>query len=233
MFGQVRPAVLLNAPAIALVISSLAAGVDPPALNPFGPADSARDDAVPGYLELSDGTVRVGRIYLTRDAKLKVFDDAWKRQREVPLAAVKGVDCGVDHEWLEKEWRFQENANDEKVYTGRSYPVREYAHRITLADGRVIRGPLSALVYVEPEGGGGPEKFVLHKRDKGPIGAGLGAPVYVRSIRLGADARAEGRRRAAGAARARGPARGGGARRAAAPRDEATERGRGAVPTPR
>jgi hypothetical protein len=233
MFGPVRSVLILNASAVALVIVSLAAGFEPPGINPFGSTDAVRDDAVPGYLELSDGTVRVGQIYLTRDAKLKVFDDTQKRQREVPLTVVKRVDCGIDREWLEKEWRFKENANDEKVYTGRSYPVREYLHTVILLDGRAIKGPMSALVYVQPEGGGEPEKFLLHKRDKGPIGVDLNRLIYVRSIRLGADAQEEGRRRAAGAARAPGSGQDKGARRAAAPGAKAKERARGAVPAPR
>jgi len=173
-------------------------GGDPPELNPFGPVAGAgqREDVVPGYIELSDGTVRPGRIYLTRDARLKIFDARTERQREVPLTAIRRLDCTIDREWLEPEWRFKENANDEKILTGRSYPSREYLHAITLSDGRTLRGPLSALVYVAPETGGEPEKFLLHKRDKGSVGTTLKSLVYVRSIRLGDDALSEGRKKA-------------------------------------
>ncbi len=125
MSGAVRAVCGATVAAGLLVCAAWGAGAEPPALNPFGAAgETVRDDAVPGYLELSDGTIRVGQIYLTRDAKLKVFDDAQKRQREVPLSVIQRVDCRVDREWLEKEWRFKENANDEKVYTGRNYPAQ-------------------------------------------------------------------------------------------------------------
>ena len=191
--------------AAGLIMASLGAGLswagagqdDPPELNPFGPSTKAgaREDSVPGYVELSDGTIRPGRIYLTRDARLKIFDAKTERQREVPLKAIRRLDGTIEREWLEPEWRFKENANDEKVYTGRSYPSREYLHAITLRDGRTLRGSLSALVYVAPETGGEPEKFLLRKRDKGPAGTMLESLIYVRTIRVGDDALNEGKQK--------------------------------------
>ena len=126
-------------------------------------------------------------MYLTRDTRLKVYDQALKRQREVPLNRIKEIACEVDREWMEKEWRFRENANDRKVYTGRQYPARVYIHTITLADGRKIRGPLSGIVYVQQQGKA-PRRFLLHKRQKGSMGEKLKALVYVRSVQLGPEA---------------------------------------------
>ena len=51
-------------------------------------------------------------------------------------------------EWVEKQWKFKETASDEKMYTGHSYPAREYAFKVTLRDGRMLTGPLSAIIYV-------------------------------------------------------------------------------------
>jgi len=169
---------------------------EPPALNPFGPRASTRDDAIPGYIEMSDGTVHPGQLYLTRDARLKIFDTKQDRQRDVPLSAIERIDCAIEKEWNEKEWRFKENANEEKVFTGRSYPVREYVHTLTLPDGRTIHGSLSAIVYVEREPGSEPERFLLHKRDKGPVGSGLKELCYVRRICLGEKALEEGKAKA-------------------------------------
>ncbi|MFO0908013.1 MAG: hypothetical protein U0794_06590 [Isosphaeraceae bacterium] len=175
---------------------------DPPELNPFGAAPVTRADALPGYLELSDGRVHPGRLFLTREARLRIFDEQQARFREVPLRVVKSVSCQVAKEWVEREWRFKENANDQKVYTGRSYPAREYTHVITIDDGQTIRGPLDAIVYVQPEPakeGSQPapvERFLLHKRDKGPVGTGLKEMTYVRSIKFGDEALAEGQARA-------------------------------------
>ena len=140
--------------ASSVVCITVVFAAEPPALNPFGPAVSQgepeRDDALPGCLELSDGSLHPGMIYLTRDKRLSVYDERLQRQREVPLQTVKQIECKVKKEWMEKEWKFKETTSDEKILTGRSYPAREYVHTITLRDGRTITGPLSAIVYVRP-----------------------------------------------------------------------------------
>jgi hypothetical protein len=186
----------------------IVAAQEPPPINPFGSTTAQREDAVPGYVVLSDGSIRPGQVYLTRDKRLKIADEQMQRQREVPLSAVKQIDCTVKKEWLEKEWKFKELTKDEKMYTGRSYPVREYEHTITLNDGRTISGGLSAIVYVQPienkpakSGASGSEvkaeQFILNKRNKGEIGEDLHSLVYVKSIKLGKEAYEEGKQKAA------------------------------------
>jgi hypothetical protein len=188
-----------------------AAEEEPPAINPFGPAKQDRGDALPGYLELSDGTVYVGTIYMTRGKRLKMEDRQAGgddvRQREVPLRVVKQIECLVDKEWMEKEWRFKEAALNEKVFTGRTYPARVYSHTVTLNDGRKISGTMGEIIYVRPfiasrEGPladnplPDPERFMLHKRDKGDVGKDLKSLLYVKQIKLGEDAVDEGRKKA-------------------------------------
>ena len=141
------------------------AAEEPPAINPFGPKSDAREDAVPGYIETSDGKITPGMLYLTRDMRLKINDQSIQRQREIPLRVVKQIDCAVKKEWMEREWRFKELASDEKLYTGRSYPAREYEHTITLRDGRTIRGPLAAIVYRPARG---PQGRIFRVPDGGP-----------------------------------------------------------------
>jgi hypothetical protein len=178
-----------------------------PPVNPFASPTAQREDAVPGYIELSDGSIHPGQIYLTRDKRLKIADEQSERQREVPLSSVKQIDCTIKKEWLEKEWKFKELAKDEKMFTGRSYPVREYEHTITLNDGRTISGGLSEIVYVQPidnksakSGASRPEikaeQFILNKRNKGEIGEDLHSLVYVKSIKLGKEAFEEGMKKA-------------------------------------
>jgi hypothetical protein len=165
---------------------------EPPVINPFARRAPIRDDAVPGYVQLSNGKLMAGHIHLTRDTRLKIYDEGVQRQREVPLKRIRQLECSVVKQWMEKEWRFAENASDRKLYTGRSYPARIYAHTITLTDGRKIHGPLSGIVYLQREGQQA-QKFVLHKRDKGRVGYDLDSLVYVRLIRLGPDALTEGK----------------------------------------
>lgn len=170
---------------------------DHPALNPFGSKEEVRDDAVAGYLEMSDGAIHPGMLFLTRAHRLKIFDSKAELHRQVPLRAVARVDCTVLKEWMEKEWRFKENANDEKVYTGHAYPAREYVHTITLKNGRTIRGALSGIVYVQAESGKSAARFLLHKRDRGETGTKLKALLYVRTICLGEQALQDAKARAA------------------------------------
>jgi len=198
---------------------------EPEALNPFSAVKRDRDDAIPGYLEMSDGRVFVGNIYMTRDKRLKMEDSSRqvsggdtpddkseKRQREIPLRVVKQIEAKVENEWMEKEWRFKELALDEKHYTGRVYPARKYIHTITLKDGRKLTGPLAEIIYVKPfrELAGGPRsdedteeiRFMLHKRDKGEPGTTLKALTFVKLIKLGEDAVEEGKEKAARSAKA-------------------------------
>lgn len=189
-------------------LALLAAEEEPPVVNPFGARPTDREDAVPGYVETSDGKVYPGLIYMTRDKRLKLYDDQLQRQREIPLRVVKQIECQVKKEWMEKEWRFKELALDEKMYTGREYPARECLHTITLQDGRQITGPLAEIIYVKPytpkpEPGSKiyqpdvePMRFLLHKRQKGEFGESLKSLVYVKCIKLGEEALEEGRRKA-------------------------------------
>jgi len=185
----------------------LLGGEEPPALNPFGPVRQDRDDAIAGYIELSDGTVHPGDVYMTRDKRLKIYDETVKRQREIPLRVVKQIECKVLKEWMEKEWRFKELALNEKYYTGHEYPSREYVHTITLQDGRTITGPLSEIIYVKPYAYSPdaplsyrpevkPERFLLHKRQKGELDKDLDSLVYVKMIKLGDEALEEGKKKA-------------------------------------
>ncbi len=173
------------------------AGQEPPAMNPFAPRSTEREDARGGYVEFSGGQVWSGKLYLTRDTRLKVFDSKLQRQREIPWQRIRQIECDVEKEWMEKEWRFAEAANDRKVFTGRQYPARLYRHVITLTDGRKISGPVSAIVYLQRDGKE-TKKILIHKRDKGKPGYSLETLTYVKSIHLGDEALAEGRRRESG-----------------------------------
>lgn len=189
-----------------LWLGASATAAEPPAINPFGPPVTEREDAVPGYVELSDGKIVAGKVYMTRDKRVKVFDSTLQRQREIPLNRIKQIECIVVSERMEKEWRFRETTSDVKEYTGRSYPAREYLHRITLDDGRTIEGPLSEVLYVQPEPSGSssqgqqapiePQRFILYKTHKGPVGSDLKSLVYVKAVKLGEEALAEGQKKA-------------------------------------
>jgi hypothetical protein len=183
---------------------------EPPTINPFQKPPAQREDVLPGCLELSDGKILAGQIYLTRDKRLIIYDEEKQRQREVPLNVVKQIDCKIKKEWMEKEWKFKELTKDEKMYTGRQYPTREYIHTVTLADGRKITGPISGIIYVQPTGyspdKNQPQHFLLHKRDKGQSGQKLKDLLYVKTIILGKEAMEEGRKKIENQSKVKGKA---------------------------
>lgn len=183
--------------ALLVATAGLADDDEPPALNPFAPRSPQREDAQLGCVELSDGAIFPGRVFLTRDTRLRIYDQKLQRQREVPLRVVRSIECTIEKEWMEREWRFKENANDEKIYTGRQYPARQYRYQITLQDDRTISGTMSGIIYVssydDPQAK--PERFLLHKRDKGPVGSKLESLVFLQKVELGEQAMRSGQLR--------------------------------------
>lgn len=157
--------------------------------SPFAPTKEAvyRKDAVAGCIELSDGTKRPGRIYTTRAKRLKIYNLKRKIYEFVAVPACKRIEGVVEWERLDREWRFKEAGNTEKVYTGRAYPLRMHSWRLTLRNDHEILGHiLGQPLYVVHDGKA--ERFILHKRDKGPKGAKLEDLVYVRRVVLGQEA---------------------------------------------
>ena len=207
-----RPALRAGYTLVALLLACgtrFAAAEEPPALNPFGQIKTARDDAIPGYIEMSDGRILVGNIYMTRDKRVKIYDQKAERQRELPLRVITQIQAKMVKEGIEKEWRFKELALDEKLYTGRSYPWRQYLHTVTLKDGKTITGEVGEVFYVQPivfkadeplanrPDDSEPIRVPIHMKDKGNFGAELKSLKYVKLIKLGKEALEEGRRKAA------------------------------------
>jgi hypothetical protein len=94
------------------------------------------------------------------------------------------------------------------MYTGRSYPVREYSHKVIMKTGnKTIEGGLSEVFFVDPikdpkkpnapVAEGETKRLILHKRDKGEMGDKLKSLRYVKVVKLGEDALEEGYRKAA------------------------------------
>jgi len=160
--------------------------------NPFGKPAPGGSDALPGVVELSDGTLLPGLIYLTRGKDVEIFDTAKKgekKQRRILLAAVRTIETIVEWERMDPEWRFKTAGDPEKVYTGKSYPNRMLSYRVTLGDERVVEGHIAGQpLYVQPSEGK-LRLLVLHKRHKGPVDTKFKDLVYVSRVRLGDQAR--------------------------------------------
>ena len=160
-----------------------------PAVNPFGAPGSgiARQDAVPGYLELSSGLKVPGRLFTTRAARLKIYNLDREIYEYVPVPALKSIDTVIEWERMDKEWRFKEAGNPEKVYSGREYPVRKVCYVLTLLNDHKIRGHiLGQPLYVMHNDKA--DRFLLHDRDKGAMGQTLADIPYIKHVELGPEA---------------------------------------------
>jgi len=173
----------------------------PPPVNPFAPsgrrgpeAGPSRRDAVPGRVIFSDGREVSGHIYTTRAKRLKIYNLRRKIYEYVPVPACRKIEAIVEWERTERQWRFKEAGSPEKVYTGKAYPVRSLAWRLTLVNGHEIAGHiLGQPLYVAHDGRR--ERFILHQRQKGPGETTLEALVFPKVILLGEE---EGRGKGAG-----------------------------------
>jgi hypothetical protein len=158
------------------------------AANPFATGGAAeRRDAVPGYVELSSGLKLPGKIYTTRGKRLKVYNLKRGLYEYVAVPALKRIDVTVEWERVDPEWRFKESGNPEKVFTGRSYPVRSMAWTLVLRNDHEIYGHiLGQPLYIDHNGK--VDRFLLHQRDKGEMGQTLQDIPYIRAVVFGVEA---------------------------------------------
>ena len=152
--------------------------------SPFGPRTFEREDAVPGYIELASGEIAAGKIYTTRDKPLRLYDRSLERFLPIPLRSLKGIAGHLEWAREEPEWRWVEMGSDDRLYTGRSYPVLKVYYTFTLLDGRQHTGdcqtqPLYVVMDKEPV------RFILWQRHKGEFGQTLKDLRYIRSAQFG------------------------------------------------
>jgi len=145
-------------------------------------ATQPRDDAWPGAIELSDGTILAGMIHTTRDQPWTVYVEAEKRWRLIPPLAVLSITAVVREESYEQEWRWAGMGRSEKVYTGRRYPFRRFEWTFRLADGSEITGVVKGQPIWVDSGGAVLGPFVLHERDKGPLGSRFEELIYIKRV---------------------------------------------------
>jgi hypothetical protein len=160
-----------------------------PAANPFGAPGGgvSRKDAVPGYIQLSTDLKVPGYIFTTRAARLKVYNLDREMWEFVPVPAIKSIEAALEWERMDKEWRFKEAGNPEKVYSGREYPVRKVQYVLTLLNDHRIRGHiLGQPLYVARDDKA--DRFLLNDRSKGAMGETLASLKYIKHVELGPEA---------------------------------------------
>jgi hypothetical protein len=158
---------------------------EPKSVSPFAQTLQAlpRTDTRSGAVTMSDGTVIQGLLMFTRGRKLEIFEEARQTWHALDLVDVSRMDNEVVKEEKEREWRFKESGNDEKVFTGRVFIDHTYRMNITRADGKTkVSGRIRGMaLYVQPTGQK-PRRILLHSDHRGPFGGEVKDLVYVKSL---------------------------------------------------
>lgn len=172
------------------------------ALPAFG-AEGKGDDALPelpgrtafrrggsapgvdGVIRLSDGKAIGGKVSMTRDKRLELYDTTRKKWIRTTIKQVRLLEFSVEQEKIEKEWRWKASGRDDKVYSGRTYVDRRYRAALTVKRGakKYAGHVLGTVVYVTDEKGTR-HRYLLRKDHRGKVGQKPGQIVYVKQIDL-------------------------------------------------
>ncbi len=146
------------------------------------PIQAEDDGRVPGRITLSDGTVHEGVIRTTRGKPLRLVEAETGRRLDFQPAEIHSIRVFIESEEQYQVWRWVEDGSREKVFTGESYPKRQYETLVTLKTGQIHLGHLVAVLYVYVEGRAKPKKLFLKQKEQGEIGETLKDIVYVESV---------------------------------------------------
>ena len=135
-----------------------------------------------GLIELSTGTKYEGRVWTPGDLPLRVWVEELKTYRDIDVALIRKIDVKVLSATMEADWRWKKEGSDEKVYSGRKYPLVDLAYRFTLLNEQVIDGTIDA--EVDSFDGDKLRRLALYKKYKGKLDETLADLVYIRTVTL-------------------------------------------------
>lgn len=135
-----------------------------------------------GTVIFSDGSSITGIIHQSGWRPLKVFDTRKKKFKHIPLEHIALLKIRVTKAEMVKEWRFVEESKDEKEYSGKQYPRKDYEIHITLRGGQKSRCTCKGVLYIES--GDKKTRFYLKHWDRGKTDQVLDDLVHVKEIRL-------------------------------------------------
>jgi hypothetical protein len=140
-----------------------------------------------GTVTLNNGGVLKGEIWTTLETPFRVWVEERKAYEDVDLSLVKGVEVKVAAQSLEEDWRWLKEGSDQKVYSGKKYPLVELGYVFTLVNGQTVEGGVVAPVYVVEENGKR-HSLALYKKYKGKLDETMGDVAYIKSIELKEEA---------------------------------------------
>ena len=135
-----------------------------------------------GSVELSDGRILRGTIWTTPERPFRIWLAGLKRYRDIDVELVKSIQAQVLGAHRIRQWRWQQEGSDIKLYSGKTKPRLSFAYRFTLIRGKPVTGTLDAPLFVRANG----RKYnlILYKRLEGTWGEKLSAVVYVKKVEL-------------------------------------------------
>jgi hypothetical protein len=139
-----------------------------------------------GTVTLSNGVMLKGEIWTTLETPFRVWVEARKTYEDVDLSLVMGVEVKVAAQSMEDDWRWLKEGSDQKVYSGKKYPLVELGYVFTLVNGQTVEGGVVAPVYVVEENGKR-HSLALYKKYKGKLDETMGDVAYIKSIELKAE----------------------------------------------
>ncbi|NNM87569.1 MAG: hypothetical protein HKL95_03520 [Phycisphaerae bacterium] len=135
-----------------------------------------------GKVILSNGRVLRGRISTTVDTPFRIWISSIKRYRDIALLRVRRMDVKILAQREIRQWRYQQNGSDIKLYSGKTQPWFRFAYTFTLLHGEKITGTVVAPVFVQTSHHH--YNLLLSKHLEGKIGEPVAEVVYVKHIIL-------------------------------------------------
>lgn len=153
----------------------------------LAPACLSADEPAPGTVTFSDGRALTGKISLTPNQKIQLFDLTTKKRFNLALDEIRRIETLVEKEEMCPLWVWKEDGSNEKIILPGKYPHREFATTVTLTGGQQLKGHVMAtVIYIEVDEDT-TERVFLKREDKGEKGTELADLVYVKEISFGSQ----------------------------------------------
>ena len=152
----------------------------------------AGGEAVPVVVTFSDDSVASGELRVIGSRPLTLVPLGEDRQRMFRLSDIVTLEQDVEKAGMERPWTFKEAGKPEKVYLEGEYPLINFATRITTVNGGSVTGHVISAAFAF-KSDAGQRKLFLQRQIKGTRDEKLADVTHVRSIRMTANAIADGK----------------------------------------
>ena len=135
-----------------------------------------------GTVELSNGRVLKGKIWTTLRTPFRVWLTDIKQYRDLDIRLIKSIHAKILRAHLIRQWRWQQEGSDIKVYSGKAKPRITFAYTFHMLNGKSITGTLIAPLYVRTARHR--HNLLMYKRIEGKLGEKISGIIYVKRVHL-------------------------------------------------